>query len=382
MPDRIRLAHIITGLNVGGAENALCKLVENIDREKFECSVLSLLPDGALAGRIKNAGADVFTLNMKRGQPRLSSFIRMVSRLRKIRPDIVQTWMYHADLMGGIAGRILGVPVVWNIRHSNIDPMVNKLSTRLIVKLCAKMSGFIPARIAGCAVSGLDAHTALGYAAEEMVQIPNGFDTGVFRPDEAARFSFRAELGILPEARLVGVIARFDPQKDHGNFFKAAACLSEKHCDVRFVLCGDRITPDNPILAGMIDAALEGKVFLLGRRMDVPRILAALDVSVLPSMSGEAFPNVVGESMSCGAPCVVTDVGDSARIVGDTGIVVPPRDPAALASGICSLLEMPRRERENLGARARQRIIDEYEIGAVTKMYENLYNSILFTFNL
>jgi glycosyltransferase involved in cell wall biosynthesis len=246
----------------------------------------------------------------------------------------------------------------------------------LIAKLCAKISGFIPAGIVGCAIKGLEAHSALGYASEKMIQIPNGFDTDVFHPDEAVRSSFREELGVSSDTPLAGVIARFDPQKDHGNFLKAAAYLSGKRGDVRFVLCGDEITPDNLALAGMIDESLRGKLFLLGRRMDIPRILAALDVLVLPS-AGEAFPNVVGESMSCGTPCVVTDVGDSSLIVGDSGIVVPPGDPAALASGMEALFGISRDERRKLGVRGRQRIISEYGIGIVTKKYEDLYSTIL-----
>jgi glycosyltransferase involved in cell wall biosynthesis len=238
------------------------------------------------------------------------------------------------------------------------------------------MSGFIPAGIVGCSFRGIEAHSAMGYAAEKMTRIPNGFDTEVFHPDEAARLSFRDELGVPPETPLAGVIARFDPLKDHGNFFKAAGELSRKRGDIRFVLCGDEVTPDNLALIGMIDEALRGRVFLLGRRMDVSRILAALDISVLPS-SREAFPNVVGESMSCGTPCVVTDVGDSSLIVGDAGIAVPPRDPAALASGMAALLDMPRSERKKLGIRARQKIVDEYDIRTVTEKYENLYEEIL-----
>jgi glycosyltransferase involved in cell wall biosynthesis len=376
MADKIKLAHVITGLNVGGAENALCKLLENIDREKFECSVLSLLPGGALSDRVKKAGADVFSMDMKRGRPSLRACVSMISRLRKIKPDIVQTWMHHADLMGGLAGKILGAPVVWNIRYSGIDPAIDSASTRLAVKLCAMMSGFIPSRIVGCSIRGLEAHSAMGYTAEKMIRIPNGFDTEIFHPDEAARLSFREELGVPPETPLVGVIARFDPLKDHGNFFKAAGELSKKRSDIRFVLCGDEVTSDNLALIGMIDEILSNRVFLLGRRMDVPRILAALDISVLPS-SKEAFPNVVGESMSCGTPCVVTDVGDSPLIVGDTGITVPPRDSAALASGIAAILNMHRSERKKLGIRGRQKIIDEYDIKAVTEKYENLYKEIL-----
>lgn len=370
----LRIAHVITGLNVGGAENALCKLVENIDRTRFESNVVSLLPEGVLGERIRRAGGGVDVLGMRRGVPSPVAFLRLVGLLKRTQPDLVQTWLYHADLVGGLAGAWLGLPVLWNIRNSDLTPEVNGLLTRGVVRVCARLSRRLPAAIVCCAERAREIHERIGYDGSKMLVIPNGFDTAALRPDAAAGAAFRREVGVPEEAFLVGVIARFDPQKDHRGFFAAVQRLTEKNGErPYFVLCGDGMTRENTALSEMIPQSFRDRTFLLGRRMDLPKVYASLDLSVLPSRSGEAFPNVVGEAMACGVPCVVTDVGDAARIVGDTGVVVPPRDPAALAGGMRRIMGMSRDARRALGAHARERVCCEYDIEVMTKRYEALY---------
>jgi len=370
--DRIKVLHVITGLNVGGAENALCKLMEHIDKEQFENTVVSLLPEGPMAARVRDAGVPVYSVNLRKSLSAALAFFRLFSLIKKLKPNIVQTWMYHADLIGGLTGKIIGIPVVWNIRHSNLDPSLNKKATLQVVKLCARLSRMIPAKIVCCAQKALDVHAEAGYEKGKMLVIPNGFDTDIFHPDGESRAAVREELGIGDDTLLLGMAGRFDPQKDHRNFFDAARIVASKNVDACFVLCGDGVDWENEPLVEMIDPAIRDRVYLLGRRVDMPRIYAALDVFVLSS-AGEAFPNVVGEAMACGVPCVVTNVGDAALIVGDTGIVVPPGDSKVLASGILKLLGTHADERVKLGRLARERIRENYDVRYMARMYEDLY---------
>jgi glycosyltransferase involved in cell wall biosynthesis len=187
----------------------------------------------------------------------------------------------------------------------------------------------------------------------------------------------RAELGLAAHAPLIGLVARFDPQKDHQGFLQAARRLHAHRPDVRFVLAGPGVDQCNGTLARTIaEAGLVNAVHLLGPRSDVPRLMAAFDVASLSSRWGEAFPNVVAEAMACGIPCVVTDVGDAAEIVGDTGLVVPPCDPQALAGGWERMLALPAEQRRDLGEQARARIAARYDLRQVTQRYETFYSTL------
>ena len=244
-------------------------------------------------------------------------------------------------------------------------------------RACARLSRWLPDRIVCCGEAAKRAHIELGYAADKMRVIPNGFDVAAFRPDPAARDSFRRELGLSDSVPLVALVARFNPQKDHRTFIEAAGRLHAIAPQIRFLLCGEEVTWGNPELAAWIDGArIRDCCCLLGRREDIPRLTAAVDVATSSSFS-EAFPIAVGEAMACGVPCVVTDVGDSALMVGETGVVVPPRDPKALAAGWRKLLqETSRAGRVQLGLAARQRIAERYSMGKVAAQYEELYRQM------
>jgi glycosyltransferase involved in cell wall biosynthesis len=199
----------------------------------------------------------------------------------------------------------------------------------------------------------------------------------VFRPDPEARSSVREELGVSATTRLIGLVARFDPQKDHEGFLLAARLLRTRCPDVNFVLAGGGVDQRNRQLARVVaDAGLSDVVHLLGPRTDIPRLMSALDIASLSSRWGEAFPNVVAEAMACGVPCVVTDIGDSAEIVGDTGVVVPPCDPEALARGWEQLLGLPAEQRHALAQQARARIAARYDLTQVARRYEAFYSEL------
>lgn len=371
------ITFVITNLDTGGAETMLLKLLQQLNRSRFTPSVVSLVGIGEIGPRIQALGIPVHVLGMRRGIPNPLLVWRLMRLLRQINPDVVHTWMYHADLIGGLAARLAGCKrVVWGIRHSNLSKTENKRSTLWVVKACAALSGWVPAHILSCSHRASTIHAAVGYAADKLHVIPNGFDLGRFVPDSAARISVRAELGLPGDAPLVGVVARYHPEKNHSGFITAAALLCASVPHVHFVLAGAGVDILNSDLNAAIERkGLQANMHLLGRRDDVTRLMASLDVLASPS-HGEAFPNVLGEAMACGVPCVVTDVGDSAEIVADTGRVVAAGDMAGLANGLHTLLNLSPTQRTVLGQQARSRVAAEYEIGNVAALYMAFYERV------
>ena len=374
----MKIVHIITGLSTGGAEMMLYKLLSRMKTDEFDSEVISLTDAGPVADKIKMLGVPVHALGMKRGKPHPVAMIKLSSLLRRKKPDLVQTWLYHSDLIGGLAAKLAGNnKIYWSIRQSNIDVDSNKRTTIWIAKACAKLSSWLPDKIIVCSHAALESHQALGYCKEKMFVIPNGFDLDEFRPDPVARKSVRKELKLDENALLVGLVARFDPQKDHRNFIEAAQLVREKIPAAHFMLCGEGIDNENKQLMQWIEKGkMEGCFHLLGIRKDVARLIVAMDVAVSSSL-GEGFPNVVGEAMACSVPCVVTDVGDSALIVADTGRVVPAKDPDALATAIIGVLQAPPAFREEMGALARQRVKMNYSLDSVVRKYEAVFREVL-----
>jgi len=371
---KIRLLHVINSLTFGGAEAMLCSLLLRHDRSRFDLSVVSLIDDLAVAGPILDAGIPVAVMGMRPGVPDPRGVARLARHLRRVKPHVIQSWMDHSNLFTALANRCsVRAPLAWGIHHSDHIPGVAKRSTLITVAACAKLSRRLTRKIVYCSEHSRRAYEKKGFEPLRGVVIPNGFDLSRFGPDAGARAALRCEIGVPADAPLVGLVARYDPFKDHATFFKAAALLARKNPHVHFLLCGNRVDDDNRELALLAsDPALAGRCHLLGRRGDAHRVHAALDVLASSSIS-EAFPLAIGEAMACGVPCAVTDVGDSALLVGPTGKVVPPRDPAALAAAIESLLAMPRAEREALGLAARARVRERFALDAVTRRYEDLY---------
>ena len=376
----IRVVFIITNLATGGAEAMLLKLLQQLDRSRFLPTVISLMGRGEIGPRIQALGIPLHTLGLSPNVPDPFKVLRLAKLLCQLQPDVVHTWMYHADLIGGLAARLVGYKrVIWGIRHSNLSKSENKRSTLWVVMACALLSRRIPVQILTCSVRAKGIHAAVGYAAPKLHVIPNGFELDRFVPDAAARASVRAELGLAPDAPLVGLIARFHSQKNHFGFVEAVGLVHAQQPNVHFLLAGPEVDASNTELVTAIAAkGLQTHMHLLGRRDDVPRLMASLDV-LASSSHGEAFPNVLGEAMACGVPCVVTDVGDSSEIVGDTGRVVIAGDMAGLARGLVDVLCLPAEAKATLGDKARARVATNYEIGHVTRLYEAFYEQVMVT---
>lgn len=362
---------VVTGLATGGAETMLLKLCSRIDRERFAPSVVSLWDKGTIGPKIEALGIPVFALGINPRRPSPAGLLRLRSLVRQQQPDLLQGWMYHGNLAASMAH--FGKPVVWGVRQSLYDLRDERPLTRCVIRLNAYRSRSATAIVYNSRVSA-GQHQAVGFDAAAARVIPNGFDVELFRPDESARRELRLELGVAPHAPLIGLIARYHPMKDHLNFLRAAARLAVPDREVRFVLAGRGVDGANRALTAAVrELRLQDRVFLLGERDDVARFTAALDIATSASAWGEGFANSIGEAMSCAVPCVVTEVGDSAWIVGDTGKVVPARDPAALAAAWHSLIESGATALEALGHTARRRVIENFALRAVVKQYEDLY---------
>jgi glycosyltransferase involved in cell wall biosynthesis len=370
----IRVTHVITGLGAGGAQSALHKVVSSSQAYGLTHSVVSLTGGPST---LEAQGVPVTSLGLRRGVPDVRAVARLARLLRRDRPDVVQSWMYHADLLAGVAALVAGhIPVVWGLRHADVDPRNAKRLTRWTRSVCARLSGVLPARIVCCAESARRSHAALGYRSDRMVVIPNGFDFQRFVADPKAGARIRQELSLPDRALVVGMLARFHPDKDFPNFLAAARLVAHSNPDAVFVLAGEGVDGSNSVLSSLIDdLAIRARVRLLGLRRDVASVLSAMDVLALPSRT-EAFPNVLGEAMACQVPCVATDCGDSREILGATGRIVPPRDPAALARAILELLALDAIERKALGAAALERVRERYDLRVVARRYAELYASV------
>ena len=360
----------------------LYKLLSRIDRKRFLPEVISIggnIPERtSLVKRYKALNIPVCIYDFSKLHTAPIRLLSLVKHLRRQRPHFVSTWMYHADLIGGLAAFLAGkIPVVWNIRHSNLDKGLNKRTTLLFAGVCARLSRYLPKKIICCAHKAKETHVAIGYAQERMLVIPNGFDLEAFCPDPFGRKSVRRELGLSDNTLVIGMIGRFDTLKGHGVFIQAAKIFVSKSLPVNFVLCGDDVSWKNKGLAELIEQLkLQAYFHLLGRRSDMPKVFSAFDV-VTSASFGEGFSNVIGEAMSCAVPCVVTDVGDSALIVGNTGIVISPKSPEQLAEAWHAMATLGAEGRKQLGNLARQRITEVFSLPGIVHRYEELFEDMV-----
>lgn len=338
--------------------------------------VVSLNDGGIFRERLEALGIRVESLGFNKGFPSPIKFWRLVKLMKQWNPAVVQTWMYHADLVGGLAAKVVGVPVCWGIRSSILPPGLGAFPTRVVMHLCAAISRWVAVRIVSCSVKGANIHQALGYSAVFDV-VPNGIDVSAWLPRPQLRADVRSELGIADSEFAFAHAGRADPLKDHAGLALAFNKIFASRPSVRLLLCGQGLQQGDPYFEGLpFSPAARTAIVAMGPRDDLQRLWQAADCFVLSSI-GEAFPNVVAEAMACALPCVVTDVGDAAMIVGETGMVVPPSDHAALANAMFSLCSMPQKERDSLGIAARQRVLDQFTLDRMVAAYERVWAKVI-----
>ena len=370
----IHILHVITGLETGGAEVMLAKLVAEIDRTRFVSSVVSLTNPGRLGESIQSSRVPVHCLNMQRGRPDPRGLLRLVRLLNTLKPALVQSWLYHADLLSLIAAwKANPIPLVWNLRCSEMDFKYYPYQTRLVLRLLSFCS-HVPAAVVVNSLAGQQYHQRLGYRPRRWEVIANGFDMDRFRPDRSIGPKLREELGLPQDTVLLALVARVDPMKDHAVFLAAARQVATARAHAHFVLAGNGTETLIPRVA---ELGLSGRVHFLGSYRHMDRLIPGIDIACLSSAFGEGFPNVLGEAMAAGVPCIGTDVGDIRAIIGRTGIVVPPRDPQAFAMAMINLIDRGPNARYELGQAARAWIQAEYSLSHIVTRYEALYESLL-----
>lgn len=375
----MKILHFITGLNVGGAEAMLAKVLEHqaTATPNWRSHVVSLARPGAIAPRIA-AAADLQTLGLSEGRVTPGAVLQLDRITRACEPDLVIGWMHHGNLAAWLAAQRLqsNVPLIWNVRHSVADIRNEKALSRIVLRLGAMLSRR-PAAIVYNAAVAAEQYRAMGYDPSRAIVIPNGFDCALYRPKPDARRALRQRLGIADRATLVGMIARLHPMKDPAMLVEAVHAARWKGADIHLLLAGQGMDdPPLDLARALAGAIPPDRLTLLGQRNDLPDLMPGLDILALPSAWGEGFPNTLAEAMACGVPCIATDVGDSGVVIGPAGRVVPPRDADAMAAALVELVEIGGEGRSRIGVLARQRVCENYAIADIGARFSALYRDV------
>lgn len=373
---RPRVLHVINDLDRGGAEMALCRLVIHpISQERLASTVICLKDEGPLATTLRDAGVEVHALGLRSLWNLPQAMWRLYRTMGRVAPDVVQTWLYYGDLLGGLVGCMRRVPVVWGVRTTSLGEG-NAFTTRIVRWLCARLSSHVPAAIVYAADAARKAHECEGYRTRQTHVIRNGVQTQTQEALEAHRHTLRHQLGIESKELVIGWVGRYNPDKDVPTFLAALALLLRQQPKARAIMIGRGLGPEQSAnvvqILGMQGAS---QMILMGERPQVQECYPAFDVFVLSSRT-EAFPNVLAEAMSAGVPCVTTDVGDARWVLGDGGLVVPPCNPKAMAEAIQTMLSRPD-QRSEYARLSRQRALSSHSMEAWAHAFADLYFSLL-----
>ena len=373
----MQVLHIITSLSDGGAEAVLFRLCK-FDKENNH-TVISLMSEQKYGPMLDNIGVAVHTLNFSKGKIKVSGLFQLYRLIRQIKPDVVQTWLDHADLIGGIVARLAGIKnIVWGVHHTDLVKGESKISTILISRINAFLSYFVPKKIVYCAEEAKKAQEQIGYKKTKSVLVYNGYDVKDFVQNNFLGAAFRNELNISVDTFLIGHVGRYDPQKDLPNLVEAFSLLDKKKFNFKVIIVGTNLDNNNlDLVFKLNENNLSERIQLLGRRNDIDAVMNGIDLFVLSSLS-EAFPNVLNEAMLCGTPCVTTNVGDAGKIVRDTGWVVRPKDSEALANAIIKASEEKESNKSIWLQRktaCRKRVVENFSLEKMVKEYKKVWLS-------
>lgn len=365
----ISICFLIRQLNEGGAQRQLLTLLKGMDKTKYDISVLCFYEGGSFTEEIKQLDQVKYICLKKRGRWDIFVFLyHLISQLRLIRPDLLHAYLNASNCLSIFLKPFMPrTRMVWGVRASNMDLSRYDWLSRYLYRLECFLSRYSDLIIVN-SKAGYEHAASQGFPANKMLVIPNGIDTERFKPDPI-KARIRSEWGAKDGDILIGLIGRLDPMKDHPTFLKAASLIAKSRTDIRFVCMGSGPEPyKNKLIALGNQLGLTNRLLWLDFRDDISKVYNALDL-VCSSSITEGFPNVIGESMACGVPCVVTDVGDSSWIVGETGVVVPPNNPKALAEGLLKCLNKINRE---TSIQARFRIKKNFSLKQLVERTESV----------
>ena len=370
---QVRICHIITGLHQGGAEKLLWKLVAQSSRDKQRHHVIALRSGGNIFEEMKRQGLSVTTISLDYIGDGPRGMLELIRILRRRRPDIVQTWLYHADLLGGLAARAAFVPrIVWGLHNERLPDDV-PTSTRAVFAACRSLAAVIPTQIISCSHRGAQNHIAAGYPAERMRVIENGVDADRFSLKTTKREQTRASWNVDDQNFVIGFPARLSPEKGHRNFFDAVRRVRQRIPGLRLVLCGRETGEASERLTGWLDEfGLDSVTIRLGPFSEMPSFYAASDL-VCSASSSEAMPLTILEALACEKAVVATDVGDVARVLKGIGNVVPPGNPEALGHALLEVFQETAEERQRRGQRGRRLVERSYTLRTCLESYMQLY---------
>ncbi len=370
-----KIVFLVRSLDYGGAQRQVVTLVKSLSKQKFDVTVLCFYSGEPLEEDLINSNVTVIGLD-KRGRWDLFGFwANLVSKIQAIQPDMIHGYLGVPNILTIFLKPFFpSCRMVWGVRNSQMELGRYDWLRRFSFQLERGLSQFADLIIVNSHVA-LEDHVKKGFPKKNMIVIPNGIDTEKFKPDLELRLKFRTEWGVSDNTKLIGLVARLDPMKDHETFLRAAALLNCTRDDVRFICIGTGSEEYAGKLHKLSDSlGITERVIWTGAYADMPAVYNGLDIATSTSAYGEGFSNAIGEAMACNVPCVVTDVGDSALIVGETGWVIPPHNPEALVKAWLSCLNQNRNE---FSCKARQRIVEKFSVSHLVSASEVAFEKVL-----
>lgn len=372
-----KIAHIIVGLGDGGAEKTLFKLI--INDKKFNHLVISLTTFGKYGKFLKNRGIPVYCLDFKKYKINLLKVFKLIKILKRFRPNIIQSWMYHSDFVTSIIKIFfLNTKIIWNIRNS-VYSIKDSLSRWIIFKMCSRLSYIVPNIIISNSKKAMKEHIVSGYKKSKFKIIYNGVDTKVFNIKKKNFISKRIKKNILNARKpFIGMVARFDKQKGHSTLIKGLNILNKKNIQFHFFLVGKNINYKNNKLLNLIRKNnIKSKITLLDQIEDIHNFYPILDLFILSSINGEGFPNVIIEAMACGIPCIVTNVGDAPYIVKKNGWTIQPQSPQEIANYLnLAIKKIGTLEWENKKIESRKIVVKNFSLKRMIDNFHKTWSTI------